>query len=194
MNFESPYKKIGTIPDAILTDLEDKVINFEKNDAYNFTFGDWRRIDSYHNPDNHQLEHIIGSELIDHVMQFFPDHVLFGWSISYLPGKSTVVDHIDRMMFHRFAKRIIIPITKKSDVLNWHYSRDKVTRRYYFFEYGNVYRLNTAATHGLANAGANPRRAIYLDVMERHLYEKFKTHPDILKVILMKATGEISVL
>lgn len=194
MNFELPCMHIGSVPLGLLEPLEDRVIEFEKKDAYNFKFGDWRRIDSYHNPDNHKLEDIVGQDIVDYVMSFFKDEILFGWSVSYLPEKSTVVDHVDRMLFHRFAKRIIVPITKQSDVLNWHYSRDKTTKRFYFFEYGNIYRLNTAATHGLKNSGDVPRRAIYLDVMERRLYEKFKTHNDILKVILVNATGDIHVL
>lgn len=194
MNFELPCKQIGPVPLELLEPLEDRVIEFEKKDAYNFKFGDWRRIDSYHNPENHKLEEIVGQEIVDHVMSFFNDEVLFGWSLSYLPEKSSVVDHVDRMLFHRFAKRIIVPITKQSDVLNWHYSSDKTTKRYYFFEYGNIYRLNTAATHGLKNSGDTPRRAIYLDVMERRLYEKFKTHNDMLKVILVNASGDIHVL
>lgn len=111
-----------------------------------------------------------------------------------MPEKSNIIDHVDRMLFHRFAKRIIVPITKHSDVINWHYSKDRVTRRYYFFEYGNIYRLNTAFTHGLKNSGPNARRAIYMDVMDRRLYEKFKSHVDILKVILVDASGEKHVL
>ena len=190
MNFNLPYKKIGSVPLEILAGLEQRVIDFEGTGAYKFKFGDWRRIDSYYNPDNHQLADIVGQEIIDHAMSFFPKEVLFGWSLSYMPEKSNVIDHVDRMLFHRFAKRIIIPITEKSDVLNWHYSKDKLTRRFYFFEYGNIYRLNTALTHGLINSGATARRAIYLDVMEKRLYEKFKSHPDILKVILVDATGE----
>lgn len=194
MNFEHPFAKIGTIPLEILDGVEDRVVEFEKTGAYNFKFGQWQRIDSYHNPDNHQLEDIVGPDIINHVMSFFPDEVLFGWSLSHMPEKSNIIDHVDRMLFHRFAKRIIVPITKHSDVINWHYSKDRVTRRYYFFEYGNIYRLNTAFTHGLKNSGPNARRAIYMDVMDRRLYEKFKSHVDILKVILVDASGEKHVL
>jgi hypothetical protein len=93
------------------------------------------------------------------------------------------------MFFHRIAKRIIVPITDTPDILNWHW-QDNDTKRYYFLEYGNIYRLNTAYTHGLQSYSKQVRRAVYFDVIEPRLYNKFKQHPDILKVITARASGE----
>jgi hypothetical protein len=194
MNFKYPYEKIGTVPTDLLKTVEQQVVDFETTDAYNFKHGDWLRIDSYHNPDNWKLESIVGQGLIDHVTSFFPDDYFFGWSVSYLPGKKDVVDHADRMMFHRFAKRIIVVLSDTPYVLNWHYSSDKETKRPYLLEYGNIYRLNTAVTHGLRNGSSQDRRAVYFDMMPKRLYNKLKDHPDILKVILMNASGERYVL
>lgn len=189
MNFDLPVQHIGTVPQNLLEQALAGVVDLENKKGYNFKFGEWLRLDSYHNPEGHRLEDIAGQELIDHVMSYFPGEVLFGWSISYLPGMKDVVDHADRMFFHRLAKRIIVPISNTPDILNWHW-HDQYTRKYYFFDYGNIYRLNTAYTHGVKSNNKNIRRAIYLDVMDARLHEKFKTHPDIVKVILANASGE----
>lgn len=189
MNFNRPYQHIGSVPKELLVNALQGIVDLESKQGYNFKFGQWLRLDSYHNPDNYQLADIAGQELIDHVMSYFPDNKLFGWSISYLPGMGDVIDHADRMFFHRLAKRIIIPVSDTPDILNWHW-QDQHTKRFYFFEYGNVYRLNTAYTHGVKSFNKEIRRAIYLDVIDNRLYDKFKDHPDIVKVILGKASGE----
>lgn len=194
MNFKHPYEVIASISKEMLKDVEQKIIDFESNDAYNFKHGDWERIDSYYNPEGWDLEKIVGPDFIRYVTGLFPEDHFFGWSLSYLPPKKDVIDHADRMLFHRFAKRIIIVVSETPDVLNWHYSSDKETKRPYLLEYGKIYRLNTAVTHGLKNFSSLERRAIYVDMMPKRLYEKLKDHPDILKVILMNASGERYVL
>ena len=194
MNFGLPYAKIGTVPVPMLEHADDLIKNFESNHAYNFKLNEWLRIDSYKNPENFQLQDLIGPNLQNYVQQFFPDHTLYGWSVSHLPAKSDIVDHADRMLFHRFAKRIIVITSNNKDVLNWHWATDKKTKRPYIFEYGNIYRLNTSVTHGVKNFSAQDRRGVYFDMMPTRLYEKFKNHSDILKVILTNATGEKYVL
>lgn len=194
MNFNGYYEKIGTIDKDILQQAEKNISEFEELKAYNFKHGEWLRLDSYRNPDNHLLENIIGSELVDIVKAMFPEDEHFGWSVSHMPGNSTVVDHADRMFFHRIAKRIIVCVSDVPDVLNWHWSSDRHTNIPYVFEYGNVYRLNTAITHGVKNNNANHRRAVYFDMMPKRLYNKFNCHADILKVILADAVGEKYVL
>jgi len=189
MNFEAPVRELSTIPTGLLESALQGVINLENNKGYNFKFGEWLRLDSYHNPENYKLADIIGQELIDWVMNLYPGEVLFGWSISHLPPKKDVIDHVDRMFFHRIAKRIIVPISNTPDVLNWHW-QDANTKRHYFLEYGYVYRLNTAYTHGVKNYNNNVRRAVYFDIMEQRLYNKFNQHPDILKIITAKSSGE----
>ena len=194
MNFELPIKKIGTVPVPMLERALQGMLDYEKQNQYQFEFEDWRRLDSYNNPQNIQLADIAGQLLIDHVMSHFHNHVLYGWSLSYLPGKTRVVDHVDRMMLHRLAQRIIVPVNNVPDVLNWHYERDRITKRFYTLDYGNIYRLNTAATHGLENFNEQARRAVYFDVMPVRLYEKFQDNFEIQKVILLKSTGVIHVL
>jgi len=188
MNFNAPYREIGTVPPALLNKALDGIIDLENKKGYNFKFGEWLRLDSYKNPDNYQLADIVGQELIDKVMSYFPEEVLFGWSVSHLPPLKEVVDHVDRMFFHRIAKRIIIPVSDTPDILNWHW-QDYKTKRNYFFDYGHIYRLNTAYTHGLRSYNKNVRRAVYLDVIEPRLYDKFKSHSDMLKVITENAIG-----
>lgn len=194
MYFNLPIKVIGTIDVSLLEQVHCRLIDHENNNNYIFKYENWERLDSYNNPAGFKLENIVGQEIIDIVMSHFPDSVLYGWSLSHLPGKTKISDHVDRMMLHRLARRIIVPVNDTPDVLNWHYSSDKVTKRYYTLEYGKIYRLNTAATHGLENNNINPRRAIYFDVMPVRLYEKFKNDFEIEKVILQKASGEIHVL
>lgn len=194
MNFGLPYAKIGTVPVPMLEQADDLIKNFESKNNYNFKLNEWLRIDSYNNPENFQLQDLIGSDLQNYVHKFFPDHTLYGWSVSHLPAKSDIVDHADRMLFHRFAKRIIVITSNNKDVLNWHWASDKKTTRPYIFEYGNIYRLNTSVTHGVKNFSAQNRRGVYFDMMPTRLYEKFKNHSDILKVILTNATGEKYVL
>jgi hypothetical protein len=188
MNFDVPYKDLGTIPVTLLEQALKGVLDLETKQGYNFKFGEWLRLDSYHNPEKYQLTDIAGQGLIDHVMNFYPGEVLFGWSISHLPPEKEVIDHCDRMFFHRIAKRIIVPISNTPDILNWHW-QDNNTKRNYFFEYGHVYRLNTAYTHGVKSFNKNVRRAIYFDIIEPRLYNKFKQHPDMLKVITANASG-----
>jgi hypothetical protein len=194
MYFSLPVQQIGTISTELCERVNQRVSQWESNARYKFKYEDWQRLDSYNNPENFQLTDIVGEEICTHVMSYFPGQMLYGWSISYLPGKTKILDHVDRMLLHRFAKRIIVPLNNTSEVLNWHYSDDKDTKRYYTLDLGNIYRLNTAATHGLMNQSENPRRAIYFDVMDVRVYEKFKDHPDINQVILMKAAGVIHVL
>jgi hypothetical protein len=194
MNFNLPYMKIGKVPEPIVEQADDLIKNFEKNNSYNFKLKDWLRLDSYHNPLNFKLADLVGQELIDIVTSHFPDHTLYGWSVSHLPAKGQIIDHADRMMFHRFAQRIIVLTSKAKDVLNWHWASDRETKRYYIFETGNIYRLNTAVTHGVKSFSDEDRRGVYLDIMPTRLYEKFHNHPDILKVILTNATGEKYVL
>jgi hypothetical protein len=189
MNFNAPMHHIGTIDKPILETALAGVLDLEDKKGYNFKFGEWLRLDSYHNPEGYKIEDVAGEELVNTVLSYFPGDVMFGWSISYLPGLGSVIDHADRMFFHRIAKRIIVPITDTPDVLNWHWNRDG-TKRNYFFEYGNIYRLNTAYTHGVKSFNKDIRRAIYFDIMDSRLYEKFKTHPDVVKVILANASGE----
>jgi hypothetical protein len=194
MNFSLPYFKVGPVPITMLEQTDELIKSFETNHEYNFKLKDWLRIDSYNNPNNFQLTDLIGHDLQNHVMKFFPDHKLFGWSISHLPAKKDIIDHADRMLFHRFAKRIIVITSKNKDVLNWHWAADKKTKRPYIFDYGNIYRLNTAVTHGVHNYSNEDRRGVYFDMMPTRLYEKFKNHNDLLKVILTNATGEKYVL
>lgn len=194
MYFEYPIKKIGTIDQSILHNVNQRLIEYETNNKYNFNYQDWQRLDSYNNPTGIQLADIVGHDIIKITMSLFTDHMLYGWSLSHLPAKTKVLDHVDRMMLHRLAQRIIVPVTDTPDVLNWHYSRDKVTKRYYTLDYGNIYRLNTAVTHGLENNNTQPRRAVYFDVMPIRLNNKFKDNFEIQKVILLNASGEIYVL
>ena len=193
MFFPGYYQLIGQVDKTLLEQVNSNIEIFEEKQAYNFQHGEWLRLDSYHNPENYKLEDIVGSEIINAVTSMFPEDELFGWSISYLKGKSEVVDHTDRMMFHRMAKRVIVLVNDVPDVLNWHwFSKD--TRVNYLLEYGNVYRLNTSITHGLKNNNSNNRRAIYFDMMPKRLYDKFKSHQDIVSVILADAVGEKYVL
>lgn len=194
MFFDLPIKTIGTIDHKILEKVNNLLIQYENSNNYVFEFQNWQRLDSYNNPKKFNLSDIVGQEIIDVVMKHFPKHMLYGWSLSYLPGKTKILDHVDRMMLHRFAMRIIVPVSDTPDVLNWHYSKDKITKRHYILDYGNIYRLNTAVTHGLENNNVNPRRAVYFDVMPQRLYEKFKDNFEIEKVILLNASGEIHVL
>lgn len=194
MWFEHPMSEIAPISTDILDEVNASMINYESKNQYEFNYQNWERLDSYNNPSKIPLEQIVGQRIIDEVMSHFNDSMLFGWSLSYLPGKTKISDHVDRMMLHRLAKRIIVPVSNTPDVLNWHYSRDRITKRHYIFEYGKIYRLNTAVTHGLENYNSQPRRAIYFDVMPTRLYEKFKDNFEIEKVILLNASGEIHVL
>lgn len=194
MNFELPIKTIGKINTDILDEVNERLIQHESKSEYVFKYQNWQRLDSYNNPENFKLEDIVGSRIIESVMSYFPSEVLYGWSLSHLPGKTKILDHVDRMLLHRLAKRIIVPVSNTPDVLNWHYSSDRITKRYYTLDYGNIYRLNTAATHGLMNNNEQSRRAIYFDVMPKRLFDKFKDSFDIQKVILMNASGEIHVL
>lgn len=194
MNFDSPMKVISPIDNNILDVAHQRLVDYENKNEYVFKYKSWLRLDSYNNPENRTLDSIVGSEIIDAVMKHFPDSVLYGWSLSHLPGKTKVDDHVDRMLLHRLAKRIVVPINKIPDVLNWHYSKDKTTKRYYTFDYGNIYRLNTAATHGLVNNNDMARRAIYFDVMPSRLYNRFKDNLDIQNVILAIASGITHVL
>lgn len=194
MNFNLPYMKIGTVPMTVVQQADDLIKNFESNNRYNFELKNWLRLDSYNNPENFQLVDLVGADLVNTVLDYFPDHVLFGWSVSHLPAKSDIIDHTDRMMFHRFAKRIIVITSENQDVLNWHWSSDRKTKRPYVFERANIYRLNTAVTHGVRNFDNIDRRGVYFDIMPTRLYERFHSHPDILKVILTNATGEKYVL
>jgi hypothetical protein len=193
MFFPGYYQLIGQVDKTLLEQVNSNIEIFEQKKAYNFKHGEWLRLDSYYNPENYKLEDIAGSEIINKVTAMFPEDELFGWSVSYLKGKSEVVDHTDRMMFHRLAKRVIVVINDVPDVLNWHWASDKV-RVNYLLEYGNVYRLNTSITHGLKNNNTNNRRAIYFDMMPKRLYNKFKSHRDIVSVILADAVGEKYVL
>lgn len=193
MFFQGYYQVAGKIDATLLEQVNANIVAFEQCQAYNFKHGEWLRLDSYFNPENYKLEDIAGPEIINTVTAMFPGDTLFGWSVSYLPGKSDVVDHIDRMLFHRLAKRVIVITTDTSDVLNWHWHSDK-TKVNYLLEYGNVYRLNTAITHGLKNNNTENRRALYFDMMPTRLYEKFKSHSDIVSVILSDAVGEKHVL
>ena len=194
MNFDLPYFKVGSVPVTMLEQADALIKNFENNHEYNFKFGDWRRIDSYNNPGNFQLSDLIGPDLQSHMQLFFPNHVLFGWSLSHLPAKTGIIDHADRMLFHRFAKRIIVITSQNKDVLNWHWAKDKLTKRPYVLDSGHIYRLNTAVTHGVHNHSNEDRRGVYFDMMPTRLYEKFKNHNDIMTAILTNATGEKYVL
>jgi ribonucleotide reductase alpha subunit len=93
MNFGLPYFKVGPIPITMLEQTDELIKSFETNNEYNFKLNDWLRIDSYNNPNNFQLTDLIGPDLQNHVMKFFPDHKLFGWSISHLPAKKDIIDH-----------------------------------------------------------------------------------------------------
>jgi hypothetical protein len=188
MNFKYPLQKICAVPRNLLESANLGIIDFEQNNNYEFKLEDWQRLDSYFNPKNKEIADIVGQDILDYLLQFFPDDILFGWSISKLPGGGEVVDHCDRMLFHRFAKRIIIVTSNTEDVLNWHWHSDRKTKIPYVLEYGNVYRLNTAYTHGLKNHSGKDRRGFYLDMMPSRLWEKFKEHPDLLKVIVKTAT------
>lgn len=194
MYFDLPFKRIGSVPVPLLEHALHGMFEYENHNEYKFEYENWKRLDSYNNPLGIKLQDIAGQELIDHVMSHFKDHMLYGWSLSYLPSKTRVVDHVDRMMLHRLAQRIIVPVNDVPDVLNWHYCDDRQTKRFYTLDYGYIYRLNTAATHGLENNNTQPRRAIYFDVMPTRLYEKFQDNYEIQKVILLKATGVIHVL
>jgi hypothetical protein len=194
MNFEFPIQVIGDVDTNILTLVNNKLIDYESKSQYIFQYQNWSRLDSYNNPENLKLEDIIGDDIVNRVMSYFQNEVLYGWSLSYLPGNTKIADHVDRMMLHRLAKRIIVPVSNTPDVLNWHYSPDKISKRFYTLDYGKIYRLNTAATHGLVNNSKEPRRAVYFDIMPTRLFEKFKDSFDIQKVILLNSTGEIHVL
>lgn len=189
-----PMQQLFTVPKEILNDARQKILNMEATEGYSFKLQAWKRVDSYAFNSPPDLSKYVGSDLVDYVISKFPDDVLFGWSLSLLPSKEKVIEHTDRMFFHRFAKRIIVPIDGTKDVLNWSYDNDKKTRRYYLMPEGFAYQLNTAITHGLSNNGPFDRRAVYFDMIDQRLNTKFSSHPDLKKVILQQNTGVIHVL
>lgn len=198
MYFKLPYTKLADAPLKLLQTSEAKLISHEtastsEDNIYKFSFRDWQRLDSYNNPQNVRLEDAIDPELVTFAMGLFPTEHLYGWSLSFLPANTAIADHVDRMLLHRFCKRVIIPLSTTPDVLNWSYERDRTTKRFYTLDYGGVYRLNTAITHGLYNNSNLPRRAVYLDIIDDRLYNRFKNHPEMQKVILANALGEIYV-
>lgn len=193
MFFKGTCRLEGSLDEQLISSAEAQLIKFESNLIYNFSYKDWQRLDSYHNPSAHNLTDIVGEELVGAILQIFPSHKLFGWSISSVPAGTLISDHTDRLMLHRLAKRIIVPLTDTHSCQNWHWSTPDL-RINYTLNRGGVYRLNTAITHGLKNNGTEPRRAVYFDMMPTRLYDKFNTHADITSVILANATGSKYVL
>ena len=193
MFFKGTCRLEGKLDEHIIDRAEARLIEFESNPIYNFSYKDWQRLDSYHNPSAYNLVDIVGEELVAAVLQIFDSHKLFGWSISSLPGSTAIADHADRLMLHRLAKRIIVPLTDTHSCQNWHWNTHD-QRINYTLDRGGVYRLNTAITHGLKNNSTEPRRAVYFDMMPDRLYDKFSTHTDITSVILANAIGNKYVL
>jgi len=194
MYMHVPVKTLFEVSNLLSTDVEKRLVDLEANGLYNFKLGAWERVDSYGLSKAPKLSTVIGNELVNYVMKQFPGEHLFGWSLSMLPPGQQVLEHTDRMMFHRLARRVIVPVGPTKDVLNWSYASDKKTKRYYLLETGAAYQLNTAITHGLSNNGSLPRRAVYFDVIDERLYQKFISHPDIMCVILKQNTGAVHVL
>lgn len=196
MYMSVPYQPLFDVPQDLLQRLDQRLTELEGQKVYSFSLDDWERLDSYSFGLSKmpKVQDYLGTEVADLVMSHFPGERLFGWSLSMLPPKTTVVEHTDRMFFHRLARRIIVPVSGTKDVLNWSYAKDRKTKRYYLMPSGKAYRLNTAVTHSLANNGTVPRRAVYFDVMPSRLYERFASHPDLAKVILQQNTGVIHVL
>lgn len=189
-----PVQQLFDVPRQLLDDALARILELEATKGYLFTLAAWKRVDSYAFSAPPPLTEYVGSPLVNHVMAQFPGEQLFGWSLSMLPAGERVPEHVDRMFFHRLAKRVIVPLGGTDDVLNWSYANDKKTKRYYLLPAGAAYRLNTAITHGLSNNGKVARRAVYFDIMEARLSSRFGAHPDLIKAILQQNTGVINVL
>lgn len=189
-----PVQQLFDVSQPLLDDALKRILVLEANEGYSFTLDAWKRVDSYAQREPTPLSKYVGEPLVEHVLAQFPGERLFGWSLSMLPAGERVPEHVDRMFFHRLAKRIIVPLGGTDDVLNWSYTSDKRTRRYYLLPAGAAYRLNTAITHGLINNGKAARRAVYFDIIDARLSSRFGSHPDLMKAILQQNTGVINVL
>jgi hypothetical protein len=100
-------------------------------------------------------------ELIDNVMQMFPNYTILKSEISTcIPGVEQTI-HIDPRVFHRFSKRVHLPIVTND------FSFLEIDNTRYHLEKYSIYEFNNLKPHRSLNLGNTIRTHIIFDIIDQ---------------------------
>lgn len=103
----------------------------------------------------------ISYELINSVMQLFPNYTILKGEISTcMPGVEQRT-HVDPRVFHRFSKRLHLPIITND------FSFLEVDNTQYHLEKYNIYEFNNLKPHRSLNLGNTIRTHIIIDIIDQ---------------------------
>lgn len=115
----------------------------------------------------------IVSEILLNFEKFTP---VRGEIVNLLPGKE-LKSHIDIYWFHKYSKRIHVPI----------YTNDQCVQifedREHHLEEGKIYEINNRIMHSARNSGSTPRIHLILDLMDFENLEKLKSNKSLATTI-----------
>jgi len=122
-------------------------------------------------------------KLLEHIMQVFPNYAILKSEISTcMPGMEQGV-HIDPRVFHRFSRRVHVPIaTNELSFLEINNTRHHLTK------YG-IYEFNNLKPHRSLNLGNTIRTHIIVDIIDKTWLNKILETEDISVMFkLVKST------
>lgn len=111
--------------------------------------------------------------IVDTVMTYFPGYKpVRGEVVNLLPGKQLEL-HVDIFWFHKFSKRIHVPIYTNDSCVQIFEDREV------HLETGNIYEINNRIMHSARNSGTEPRFHLILDLMSLDDIEHAKANPGL---------------
>jgi hypothetical protein len=106
--------------------------------------------------------------IIKELDKVIPEYVkVRGELVNLLPGKS-LIPHRDIYWFHKYSRRIHVPIYSNA------YSANTFEGREYHLEVGNIYEINNRIIHSAYNNGTEPRIHLIIDFMPNEKFEEMK--------------------
>ena len=104
--------------------------------------------------------------IIKELDKIIPDYVkVRGELVNLLPGKR-LTPHKDIYWFHKYSRRIHVPIYSNNHSANTFEDRE------YHLKVGNVYEINNRITHSAYNNGNQPRIHLIIDFMPEEKFEE----------------------
>jgi hypothetical protein len=102
--------------------------------------------------------------LLEKILEHFPNHNYVKGEISCCFPNCFQKWHIDNRLFHKYSRRIHLPILTNKDSVLW------VQENSYHLEVGKLYEFNNMVHHRSTNTGKTRRIHFILDVIDKDDY------------------------
>ena len=116
--------------------------------------------------------------IVNEALAYIPTFVPVRGEVVNLPPGKALTPHIDVYWFHKYSRRVHIPV----------YTNKLCTQifeeREYHLEVGNAYEINNRILHSARNSGTESRIHIIVDLMSQERYEEAKQNKGLVMQVV----------